>query len=77
LVRVFAFRNYRNILEAGLVVGVAAFLIAMLPIRTVLVPAEITGFTLVDYALGCEMATMVAATLTIVWVAAGQRRPAG
>jgi hypothetical protein len=72
-----ALRATKGNTEAGLVVGVAAFLIAMLPIRTVLVPAEITGFTLVDYALGCEMATMVAATLAIVWVAAEQRRPAG
>jgi hypothetical protein len=61
--------------DATLITGVAAFLIAMLPIREVLVPSELSGFTFVDYAIGTEMAVMVAATL-VVARAAGRRRPA-
>jgi hypothetical protein len=47
-------------LPAELLVGVGAFLIAVLPIRSVLVPADLARLTVVDYALGAEMAVMVA-----------------
>jgi hypothetical protein len=60
-------------LEAGLLAGVAAFLIAILPIRAVLVPAYLNGLTLVDYALGTEMAVMVAATIVVVAGRSGRR----
>ncbi len=79
LALLFAVRAYgrrrRGSLEAGLIAGVGAFLIAVLPIREVLVPSEIPGFTLVDYGLGAEMAVMVAATLVVVW-SAGDRHQA-
>jgi hypothetical protein len=39
--------------------GVATVLLATLPIRLVLVPADINELTIVDYALGLEMAILV------------------
>jgi hypothetical protein len=60
--------------EKGLVTGVAAYMLAVLPIRLVLVPPELRGFTFVDYALGAEMATMVAATLIVIWAASVGRQ---
>jgi hypothetical protein len=59
-------------IEAGLIAGAGGFLIALLPIREVLVAAEISGFTLVDFALGAEIAVMVAATLIVVWGASSR-----
>jgi hypothetical protein len=59
-------------IDAGLLAGVAAFLIAILPIRAVLVPADVAGLTVVDFALGTEITAMVAATL-VVAVELGQR----
>lgn len=50
------------------IAAIAAFLIAILPIRAVFVPAEITSLTIVDYALGWIMAMTVVSTLTIVWL---------
>jgi len=50
---------------AELLVGVGAFLLAVLPVRAVLVPSNIPRLTVVDYALGTEMAVMVAATLML------------
>jgi hypothetical protein len=52
-------------LPAELLVGVGAFLLAVLPIRVVLVPSDVSRLTVVDYALGTEMAVMVAATLML------------
>jgi hypothetical protein len=40
--------------------AVATIMLTILPIRLVLVPAEITSLTLVDYALGSEMALLAA-----------------
>jgi hypothetical protein len=56
-------------------VGVAAIMLAILPIRLVLVPSEITSLTLVDFILGAEMALLAAVTviLWLVWPAI--RRP--
>jgi hypothetical protein len=42
------------------VTGVAAVLLAILPIRLVLVPGDVSELTLVDYLLGFEMATLAA-----------------
>jgi hypothetical protein len=41
------------------ITGVAAVLLAILPIRLVLVPGEVTGLTLVDYWLGFVMGFLV------------------
>jgi hypothetical protein len=49
-----------------LLVGVGAFLLALIPVRAVLVPAEISQITVTDYILGTEMAVMVAASLILV-----------
>lgn len=46
-------------------VGVTAIMLAILPIRTVLVPGDISTLTLVDFALASEMALL--ATGTVVW----------
>jgi len=43
-------------------VGVTGIMLAILPIRTVLVPGEIGSLTLVDFALGSEMALLAAST---------------
>jgi hypothetical protein len=56
----------RRRFPAELLVGVGAFLLAIIPVRAVLVPAEISQITLVDYILGTEMAVMVAGSLIIV-----------
>jgi hypothetical protein len=56
----------RRRFPAELLVGVGAFLLAIIPVRTVLVPAEISQITLTDYLLGAEMAVMVAGSLIIV-----------
>ena len=45
--------------------GVAAVLLAILPIRLVLVPASVTELTLVDYWLGFEMALTAVACLAV------------
>ncbi len=55
----------RSLVPAELVIGVAAFLVAVLPIRGVLVPATLPGLTVVDYVLGTEMAVMVSAVIVI------------
>lgn len=43
---------------ADSVTGIVAVLLAILPIRLVLVPAEVSELTLVDYLLGFEMAVL-------------------
>jgi hypothetical protein len=53
-------------LLAGLLVGVGTFLLAVFPIRAVLVPPDVSRLTIVDYCLGTEMAVIVAGTL---WLA--------
>ena len=63
----------RRRFPAELLVGVGAFLLAIIPVRTVLVPAEISQITMTDYLLGAEMAVMVAGSLIIVL--AGQANP--
>jgi hypothetical protein len=57
----------RHRFPAELLVAVGAFLLAVIPVRTVLVPAEISQLTIVDYILGTEMAVMVAVSLMIVF----------
>lgn len=52
-------------LPGELVIGVGAFLVALLPVRAVLVPPNVPQFTFVDYVLGTEMAVIVAATLIL------------
>jgi hypothetical protein len=46
-------------------VGVGAVMLAILPIRLVLIPGEITSLAIVDFALASEMALLAAVTL--VW----------
>jgi hypothetical protein len=60
-------RDYSG-LTGDLIVGVGAFLIALLPVRAVLVPPDVPQFTFVDYVLGTEMAVMVAATLILATI---------
>jgi hypothetical protein len=55
-------------------VGVTAIMLAILPIRTVLVPGDITSLTLVDFALATEMALL--ATGTVWWFLLPRRRSA-
>jgi len=55
-------------------VGVIAIMLAILPIRTVLVPGDITSLTLVDFALATEMALL--ATGTVWWFLLPRRRAA-
>jgi len=52
--------------------GVTAVLLAVLPIRFVLVPSEIPELTLVDYWLGLEMALLAALACFAVWRALGK-----
>ena len=49
-----------------LLVGVGVFLLAIIPIRAVLVPSDITQTTMVDYILGTEMAVIISSSLMIV-----------
>jgi hypothetical protein len=56
----------RRRFPAELLVGVGAFLLAIIPIRTVLVPSDISQITVTDYILGTEMTVMVASSLMIV-----------
>jgi hypothetical protein len=44
-------------------VGVTAIMLAILPIRTVLVPSDITSLTLVDFTLATEMALLAMGTV--------------
>jgi hypothetical protein len=53
-------------LPPDLLIGVGTFLLAVFPIRTVLVPSDVSRLTIVDYGLGTEMAVIVAGTL---WLA--------
>jgi hypothetical protein len=55
--------------------GVAAVLLAILPIRLVLVPAEIQELTLVDYWLGFEMALLAAIACIAAWRSMGNPTP--
>jgi hypothetical protein len=63
----------RHGFPAELLVGVGAFLLAILPIRAILVPADISQVTVTDYILGTEMALMVASSVMIVL--AGTMKP--
>jgi hypothetical protein len=56
----------RRRFPAELLAGVGAFLLAIIPVRTVLVPTDISQITVTDYILGAEMAVIVAASLIIV-----------
>jgi hypothetical protein len=58
------------------IAGVAAVLLAILPIRLILVPGEISDLTLVDYWLGFEMAVLAALACGAVWRALGAQTPA-
>lgn len=57
------------------IAAVAAVLLAILPIRLVLVPAEVHTLTVVDYVLGLEMAILAAIACFSVWLALGRRHP--
>ena len=57
-----------------LVIAITAALLAMLPIRSVLVPAEISQLTTIDYLLGFEMAVLTSITCIAVW---GALKPRG
>ncbi len=59
---------------AELLVAIGAFLLAIIPVRAVLVPSDISQTTVIDYILGTEMAVMVASSLMIVL--AGSAKPA-
>jgi len=50
--------------RTDIAIGAGAVLLALLPIRAALVPANIGSLTLVDYILGVEVALL---TLVIVW----------
>jgi hypothetical protein len=54
------------------IVGVAAIMLAMLPIRTVLVSGDISTLTLVDFALAFEIA-LLAAGAALIYLWAGLR----
>jgi hypothetical protein len=56
------------------IAGVAAVLLAILPIRLVLVPGDVTILTLVDYWLGIEMAVLAALACLVVWRGLGPAR---
>lgn len=47
-------------------VGVGAVMLAILPIRAVLIPGEITSLTIVDFPLASEMALLAAVTPRVV-----------
>ena len=50
------------------IAGVAAIMLAIIPIRAVLVPTDIGSLTLVDYALAFEMAVLAAGTAFVyIW----------
>ncbi len=66
LLRQFMSEPNRDRFPVELVVGVGAFLLAIIPTRAVLVPSDISQTTVVDYILGTEMAVMVASSLMIV-----------
>jgi hypothetical protein len=53
------------------ILGIGAVLLAILPIRLVLVPAEVNELTLVDYWLAVEMAALSALAAFEVWRALG------
>jgi hypothetical protein len=57
----------RDQLGPEAIIGVAAALLAVLPIRLVLVPADLPGLTLLDYWLGFVMAMLAAVACVGVW----------
>jgi hypothetical protein len=52
--------------------GVAAVLLAILPIRLVLVPSEVSELTLIDFWFAFEMALLAAVACVAVWRALGE-----
>jgi hypothetical protein len=54
-------------IRGEVIAGIAATLLAVLPIRLVLVPSELTGLTLIDYLLGLEMAVLTGLACFVVW----------
>jgi hypothetical protein len=50
---------------AAILLGVAAFLLAVLPIRQFVVPPDVSTLTNIDLALGTQMATMVAVAVIL------------
>jgi hypothetical protein len=69
LLRSFIGGPNRDRFPAELVIGLGAFLLAIIPVRAVLVPSDISQTTVIDYILGTEMAVMVASSLMIVLAA--------
>ena len=55
-------------------VGVTAIMLAILPIRSVLVPADISSLTIVDFALASEMTLLAVGTVAwFLWPGRGGR----
>ena len=67
LLIVFVRRPAGAAIRGEVIAGIAATLLAVLPIRLVLVPSELTGLTLVDYLLGLEMALLAGLACFVVW----------
>jgi hypothetical protein len=59
------------------ILGIGGVLLAILPIRSVLVPAELNELTLVDYWLAVEMAGLAALAAFGVWRVLGHRDKTG
>jgi hypothetical protein len=59
LLLIVIFKGKVEAVSAGSLAGLAGVLFAILPIRQVLIPAGTNELTLVDYALGLEMAIVV------------------
>ena len=60
-------RNGQQKTGPELVIAITAALLAILPIRSVLVPAEISQLTTIDYLLGSEVAVLASITCIAVW----------
>jgi len=66
----WATEPWSRTLPGELLIGLGAFVLVVLPIRAVLVPSDVSGLTVVDYALGAEMAVMVVITLMLALASA-------
>jgi hypothetical protein len=63
----------RRAIGTEAIAGIATVLLGILPIRLVLVPAEISSLTLLDYWLGLEIALLAAVPCFAVWRALGMQ----
>jgi hypothetical protein len=64
----------RRAIGTEAIAGIATVLLGILPIRLVLVPAEISSLTLLDYWLGLEIALVAAVPCFAVWRALGTQK---